>query len=575
MPVTRRLLTACSALGLAGLAAATCDQSPSPTAPLPTNPGVGQFRLELRGPITVPPDGTAQFSLIIIEADGATRDVSAEAQWHVTNPAVLTVSATGLVTGRNRGEAVLGASINGFGANRPVMVIPDGTFRLSGTITDAGSPVADARLEVASGTGRGLATTSDSSGQYKLYGVAGDTVIRISKSGYRTLDHRIAVTTHQRLDLQLPLAGTLPNVAGSYTLTVTASGSCSMLSDDVKRRSYTAVVTQNGGAVEVTLSGANFLVFSNTRSDQFRGRFEPGGLVLKLRPYGDDEVLLLRRPVLRCRRKALRRISRSRRNGGRVCDIPRDVRPAARRLSGLLACSPVRCGHKMRRYFHGPSIRILAVAAAAAGLAGAVHVTRPVERPITGVVVITLDTTRADRLSVYGFMDVSMPHLERLAREGVVFDRAVTPAPLTLPAHASLFTGLYPHHHGVRDNADRPLAARFTTLAETLRSHGFHTSAFVGSVVLASDRGLSQGFGTYGDVPAGIPDTPGPRQRRADTVIGDAIEWLEEIDRAPFFLWAHLYRPPPAVPIRRSRSARVIWIRMSGRLLTRTPSSAG
>jgi hypothetical protein len=288
MSVTRRLLTACGALGVAGLAV-TCDESPSPTAPLPDNPAVGQFLLELRGPTTVPPGGTAQFSLILIEANGATRDVSAEAQWSVTNPAVLTVSTTGLATGRDRGEAILGASINSRGAHRPVMVIPDGTFRLGGTITDAGSPVADARLEVASGTGRGLATTTDSFGQYRLYGVSGNTVIRISKSGYRTLDQAVAVTTHQTLNIQLPLAGTLPNVAGTYTLTVTASGSCSTLPEAAKRRSYTAAVTQNGGAVEVTLSGADFLVYSNLRSDQFRGRFEPGGLVLKLRPYGDDE----------------------------------------------------------------------------------------------------------------------------------------------------------------------------------------------------------------------------------------------------------------------------------------------
>jgi arylsulfatase A-like enzyme len=197
----------------------------------------------------------------------------------------------------------------------------------------------------------------------------------------------------------------------------------------------------------------------------------------------------------------------------------------------------------MRRYFHGPSIRILAVACAAAGVAvPAWNATRR-GIPPSGVVLVTLDTTRADRLTPYGFMDASMPHLERLARESVVFDRAVTPAPLTLPAHASLFTGLYPHHHGVRDNADRPLAAGFTTLAETLRSRGFHTSAFVGSAVLASDRGLSQGFETYGDVPAGIRDTAGPRQRRAHSVIGDAIEWLEDIDHASFFLWAHLYDP--------------------------------
>ena len=95
---------------------------------------------------------------------------------------------------------------------------------------------------------------------------------------------------------------------------------------------------------------------------------------------------------------------------------------------------------------------------------------RSADHPQLNVVVITLDTTRADRLSPYGYMDASMPALERLAREGVVFDRAMTVAPLTLPAHTSMFTGLFPPHHGVRDNADRALVASgYTTLAETLR----------------------------------------------------------------------------------------------------------
>ena len=110
---------------------------------------------------------------------------------------------------------------------------------------------------------------------------------------------------------------------------------------------------------------------------------------------------------------------------------------------------------------------------------------------------ITLDTTRADRLSPYGFMNVSLPHLERLAREGVVFDQATSVAPLTLPAHTSLFTGLLPPNHGVRDNADPPLEDTHTTLAETLLARGFRTGAFVGSVVLDPDRGLQQGFEEY------------------------------------------------------------------------------
>ena len=131
---------------------------------------------------------------------------------------------------------------------------------------------------------------------------------------------------------------------------------------------------------------------------------------------------------------------------------------------------------------------------------GAAHLRTP---PI-GVVVITLDTTRADRLSPYGYMNVSLPSLERLATEGVVFDQATSVAPLTLPAHTSLFTGLLPQNHGVRDNADHPLAETETTLAETLRARGFRTGAFVGSVVLNPNRGLKQGFEHYQAFPRAI-----------------------------------------------------------------------
>jgi arylsulfatase A-like enzyme len=153
-----------------------------------------------------------------------------------------------------------------------------------------------------------------------------------------------------------------------------------------------------------------------------------------------------------------------------------------------------------------------------------------------GVVVITLDTTRADRLSPYGFMDISLPNLERLAREGVVFDQAESVAPLTLPAHTSLFTGLLPPNHGVRDNAAPPLGETHTTLPEVLLARGFRTGAFVGSIVLDPDRGLKQGFEEYRGV-------DGTHQRRADQVINDAVQWLERVDKSPFFLWTHLYDP--------------------------------
>ncbi len=115
------------------------------------------------------------------------------------------------------------------------------------------------------------------------------------------------------------------------------------------------------------------------------------------------------------------------------------------------------------------------------------------------LLIISLDTTRADRLRAYGFNEIATPNLDRLAREGVLFRHAMSVAPLTLPAHASLFTGLNPHRHGVRENASVALDAGRTTLAERLRSRGFKTGAFVASYVLDSGRGLDQGFDTYAD----------------------------------------------------------------------------
>ena len=162
------------------------------------------------------------------------------------------------------------------------------------------------------------------------------------------------------------------------------------------------------------------------------------------------------------------------------------------------------------------------------------------EAPL-GVVLITVDTTRADRLTPYGFMDASMPVFERLAREGVVFDQATSVAPLTLPAHASVLTGLWPPAHGVRDNVSLPLADTHVTLAEVLRGQGFRTAAFVGSDVLHSDRGLSQGFEYYRGPDHDFRFEQGAAQRPAGEVVSEATGWLRHLDGARFFAWVHLY----------------------------------
>jgi arylsulfatase A-like enzyme len=157
------------------------------------------------------------------------------------------------------------------------------------------------------------------------------------------------------------------------------------------------------------------------------------------------------------------------------------------------------------------------------------------------LLLITLDTMRADRLPAYGFTGVLTPALDRIAAEGAIFEEAYAAVPLTLPSHVSLFTGLYPPRHGVRDNAGAPLSGEFTTLAEVLRERRMTTAAFVASSVLAPGRGLEQGFDLYsaGD-PARCSGAP-PARRRAGAVVDEATSWLERHDTEPFFAWIHLY----------------------------------
>ena len=114
--------------------------------------------------------------------------------------------------------------------------------------------------------------------------------------------------------------------------------------------------------------------------------------------------------------------------------------------------------------------------------------------------IITLDTTRADRLRLYGFMDAVDASLDRLAREGVVFDQATSVAPLTLPAQAACSRACFRRRTVFATMPIGALAAEHTTLAEMLHARGFRTGAFVGSVVLEADRGLAQGFERYSGV---------------------------------------------------------------------------
>lgn len=162
------------------------------------------------------------------------------------------------------------------------------------------------------------------------------------------------------------------------------------------------------------------------------------------------------------------------------------------------------------------------------------------------LLVITLDTTRADRLGAYGYQAVATPMLDRLATEGVTFDQTMAAAPLTLPAHCTIFTGKFPPEHGVRDNGGFFLSPGQMTLASWLKKRGFKTGASVGAYVLDGKWGLNQGFDTYVDdfdlsklAGFGLGDV----QRPGNEVVDRVMPFLEKAKNDRFFAWLHFYDP--------------------------------
>ena len=198
----------------------------------------------------------------------------------------------------------------------------------------------------------------------------------------------------------------------------------------------------------------------------------------------------------------------------------------------------VRC----RLRFTLPAVALAALVGAASGAAApASGATVAPTRP--NLVLITLDTTRADRIGAYGHAAARTPNLDALARRGTRFARCDTAAPVTLPAHATLLTGLFPPRHGVRDNGIFALAPAAETLTERLAAAGYDTAAVVSAVVLARRHGLDQGFARYDDdLGAGYALGTEVAERTADAATAAALSALERL-RPPFFLWVHYYDP--------------------------------
>jgi len=169
---------------------------------------------------------------------------------------------------------------------------------------------------------------------------------------------------------------------------------------------------------------------------------------------------------------------------------------------------------------------------------------RKISKP--NVILFTLDTTRADHIACYGYPDVKTPNLDALAGRGVLFEQAATSSPLTLPAHCSIMTGIYPTYHGVRVNGNTALSEEQTTIAEVLSAQGYRCGAFIGAFVLDGRWGLEQGFEQYDDqfdLQKYKHIDLGAVQRPGNQVMDAALAWLDKAKTNPFFAWIHLYDP--------------------------------
>ncbi len=162
------------------------------------------------------------------------------------------------------------------------------------------------------------------------------------------------------------------------------------------------------------------------------------------------------------------------------------------------------------------------------------------------VIIVTMDTTRADHLACYGYPGVRTPVLDALAGRGALFEQCAAASPLTLPSHATIMTGMYPTYHGVRINGNTAVSGAQTTLAEIFSGRGYETGAFIAAFVLDGRWGLNQGFGRYDDsfdlkkykqLDLGAVQKPG------NEIMDSALAWLEEKKDRPFFAWIHLYDP--------------------------------
>jgi hypothetical protein len=287
--MSRRLLVM---LGI-GLVIIACDSPTGPPPPTPAAPPVPTVKaLTINGRTRIAPGETEAFEAIAQMSDGTTPVYTSQVQWQTSNSSWLSIVPTsGVATARAVGDVFVYASYRGVRGTSSVIVVPTGTYRLTGKVLESGLPVQGALVKITSGQGSGLSRNTDVNGDYRFYGVAGPVDVEITKSGYTTITRSIVVSRDETVDVtDFTQTAGVASFAGVYTLTIAIAGDCrpappTAQFPEPRTRTYTAAVTQNGPVLHVALSGADFLI-QNGRGNAFDGRVEPNGVTFSLGSLG-------------------------------------------------------------------------------------------------------------------------------------------------------------------------------------------------------------------------------------------------------------------------------------------------
>ena len=277
----RGMTVACIVAAVIAACSESSRESRLPTTPNPPTGGTPiLFRITVTGPMTVHIGETAQYTATGHYSDTSTRDVTTEAAW-ASPSATLENLGNGRYAGRSAGFATVSAGLMGRQAGlSSLIVVPPGTYRLSGTVRDSGLRI-DTGVTIEDVQGQRTVQTSD--GFYSVFGVAGDTRITIARDGYLPQTKQVAMDSHRVVDFALEPATPRSDLSGRYELTVTAAAECTALPSDAQSRSYMATATQTGPSLAVRLDG-DFLRLGGGTFNQFSGFVEPNRVTLRIWP---------------------------------------------------------------------------------------------------------------------------------------------------------------------------------------------------------------------------------------------------------------------------------------------------